>query len=105
MIPPTVITVNGVSATSAPASAGLHNLDSFLYNSIEEPHHNNVVFNLDLEPIDFEHFVDEPDMGRSRSNSHINIFAQRKNNIRATFAPPPNSELLKNGHFMHLLIF
>ena len=73
MIPPTVITVNGVSATTpAPASAapvsGIHhNLDSFLFNSMDEPTgSNNVVYNLDLEPIDFEHFVDEPDIGRNR---------------------------------------
>jgi len=72
MIPPTVITVNGVSASAAAqpiSSSGLHNLDSFLYNSIDESNgdrNNNVVYNLDLEPIDFEHFVDEPEIGRNR---------------------------------------
>ena len=64
---PTIITVNGVSA----AINGSHNLDSMLY-SMEEPRTNpnepqdaaGVLFDeaIDLEPIDFEHFVDEPDL-------------------------------------------
>jgi hypothetical protein len=64
---PTIITVNGVSASIN----GSHNLDSMLY-SMEEPRTdpnepqncNNVLFDqaIDLEPIDFEHFVDEPDL-------------------------------------------
>ena len=64
---PTIITVNGVSASIN----GSHNLDSMLY-SMEEPRTNPndpnlnkmVLFDeaIDLEPIDFEHFVDEPDL-------------------------------------------
>merc|ERR1711997_1247859 len=64
---PTIITVNGVSASIN----GSHNLDSMLY-SMEEPRTNpnepqnahNAMFDeaIDLEPIDFEHFVDEPDL-------------------------------------------
>ena len=64
---PTIITVNGVSA----AINGAHNLDSMLY-SMDEPRTNpnepqngqNVLFDeaIDLEPIDFEHFIDEPDL-------------------------------------------
>jgi len=71
VIPPTIITVNGVSAASA---SGLHNLDSILYNSMDEPlgdRNNNVVYNLDLEPIDFEHFVDEPDLGRNNRSENM----------------------------------
>jgi len=69
---PTIITVNGVSA----AINGSHNLDSMLY-SMEEPRTNpndpqdaaGVLFDeaIDLEPIDFEHFVDEPDHFDSNS--------------------------------------
>lgn len=63
---PAIITVNGVSASIN----GSHNLDSMLY-SMDEPRTNpndnmqDVVFDeaIDLEPIDFEHFVDEPEMG------------------------------------------
>merc|ERR1712008_226171 len=59
---PTIITVNGVSASIN----GSHNLDSMLY-SMEEPRTNpnepqncnDVLFD---EPFDFEHFVDEPDL-------------------------------------------
>lgn len=79
-IAPTIITVNGVTATAA---SGLHNLDSFLYNSMDEPsgdRNNNVVYNLDLEPIDFEHFVDEPDLGRNRSENNM---------FRVTFVETP----------------
>lgn len=59
---PTIITVNGVSASIN----GSHNLDSMLY-SMEEPRTNPNADNIfdeaiDLEPIDFEHFVDEPDL-------------------------------------------
>jgi len=84
-IPPTVITVNGVSAAApvaaSPSVSGLHhNLDSFLFNSIDEPNGNtNVVYNLDLEPIDFEYFVDEPEIGRNRS----------ENMFRVTFGDSP----------------
>jgi len=48
VIPPTIITVNGVSAASIPAS-GLHNLDSILYNSMDDhlgDRNNNVIYNL-----------------------------------------------------------
>merc|ERR1719361_2824225 len=63
---PTIITVNGVSA----AINGAHNLDSMLYsmdeprtNPNEHPQNNNIFDEaIDLEPIDFEHFVDEPDL-------------------------------------------
>lgn len=71
---PTIITVNGVSASIN----GSHNLDSMLY-SMDEPRTNpndvnrldNVLFDeaIDLEPIDFEHFVDEPDHDSSHANS------------------------------------
>lgn len=83
VIAPTVITVNGVSAAQVPSGLQ-HNLDSFLYSSMDEPsgdRNNNVVYNLDLEPIDFEHFVDEPELGRNRS----------ENMFRVSFgdSPPP----------------
>jgi hypothetical protein len=71
---PTIITVNGVSASIN----GAHNLDSMLY-SMDEPRTgpneaqgpNNVLFDeaIDLEPIDFEHFVDEPDLDGGQANS------------------------------------
>ena len=71
---PTIITVNGVSASIG----GAHNLDSMLY-SMDEPRTgpneasaaNNVLFDeaIDLEPIDFEHFVDEPDLDGGQANS------------------------------------
>ena len=93
MIPPTVITVNGVSASAASqpiSSSGLHNLDSFLYNSIDEPNgdrNNNVVYNLDLEPIDFEHFVDEPEIGRNRflQRKRLEFFDQKMLLIKTGF--------------------
>ena len=107
-IGPTIITVNGVSASVA----GHHNLDSMLYTSMDEPQSQTscnsqqfmnlyqaataaaaastvaaaamptlapkivdeidddvVIYDeaVDLEPIDFEHFVDEPDLGRSHN--------------------------------------
>lgn len=71
---PTIITVNGVSASIG----GAHNLDSMLY-SMDEPRTgpndaqrpDNVLFDeaIDLEPIDFEHFVDEPDLDGGQANS------------------------------------
>lgn len=82
---PTIITVNGVSASVS----GAHNLDSLLYASMDEPQNgpngpqdgNNVLFDeaIDLEPIDFEHFVDEPDLGRNQSERMF----------RVTFGSPP----------------
>merc|ERR1712018_437630 len=70
---PTIITVNGVSASIN----GTHNLDSMLY-SMDEPRtnpndhpQNNNIFDeaIDLEPIDFEHFVGEPDLDSNQANS------------------------------------
>ena len=68
---PTIITVNGVSASIN----GTHNLDSMLY-SMDEPRtnpneHPQNIFDeaIDLEPIDFEHFVDEPDLDSNQANS------------------------------------
>jgi len=93
-IGPTIITVNGVSH----AAGNHHNLDSLLYTSMDEPHgeggviqpqpnggmHSNIMgpsvdmgfaFDeaIDLEPIDFEHFVDEPDLGRQRSERMFRV--------------------------------
>ena len=57
---------------------------------------NNVVYNLDLEPIDFEHFVDEPELGRHRLENyeplggfHIHFFCA----LLSIFAPQKVSQM------------
>jgi hypothetical protein len=83
---PTIITVGGVATAATHNPYHHHQFDSMLYNSMEEPVDTayvfggrgsircggesaalgNVMFNeaVDLEPIDFEHFVEveEPDL-------------------------------------------
>ena len=89
---PTVISVNGVNTAAARQQQLLQQqLDSMLFQSLEEPSDNQLasatssghnepirgplvnagsvsnIFDeaVDLEPIDFEHFVDEPEMNNS----------------------------------------
>lgn len=50
-------------------------LDSMNYSSMDVPEGANVFFDeaIDLEPIDFEHFVDEPDLNRSRNENMFRV--------------------------------
>lgn len=85
---PTIITVSGAMATNYP-------YDSMMYNSMEEPMDgvlgvaggpvghtgprsaalmvNTFDEAVDLEPIDFEHFVDEPDLNRTQSERMFQV--------------------------------
>ena len=99
---PTIITVSGHLGPNAAAAAAAQRYESMLYHSMEEPVDSvsasvrsagpqaggvnsgvnsgvvlssDVLFDeaVDLEPIDFEHFVDEPDVGRNQSERMFQV--------------------------------